>query len=78
MIHSSPSYHRLLTILSLLLINPLPFIYGLPTEKIDNSLKLTRQKRQIDYTNDDIINNKNVLLSQEEIVFEGLLGLIYF
>jgi len=78
MIHSSPSYHRLVTIISLLLINPLPFIYGLPTEKIDNNLKLTRQKRQIDYNNDDIMINKNVLQPQEEIVFEGLLGLIYF
>jgi hypothetical protein len=78
MAHLFLSYHRLITILSILLLNPLPFIYGAPTKKIDNNLKLQRQKRQIDFNNDDIMINKNVFIPEEEIIFEGLLGLTDF
>jgi len=78
MAHLFLSYHRLITILSILLLNPFPFIYGVPTKKIDNNLKLQRQKRQIDFNNDDIMINKNVFIPEEEIIFEGLLGLTDF
>jgi len=78
MAHLFLSYHRLITILSILLLNPLPFIYGAPIKKIDNNLKLQRQKRQIDFNNDDIMINKNVFIPEEEIIFEGLLGLTDF
>jgi hypothetical protein len=78
MTHLSLSYHRLITIISILLLNPLPFIYGAPTKTIDNNFKLLRQKRQINLNNDDIMINKNVFLPEEEIIFEGLLGLTDF
>jgi hypothetical protein len=75
---SSSSYYRLVTIISILLLNPLPFIYGAPTEKTDNNLKLPRHKRQNNFNNDDIMINKNVFAPKEEIIFEGLLGLTFF
>jgi hypothetical protein len=75
---SSSSYLRLTTIISILLLNPLPFIYGAPAKTPDSNFKLLRQKRQINYNNDDIMINKNVLVPEQEIIFEGLLGLINF
>jgi hypothetical protein len=75
---SSSSDHRLVTIIFILLLNPLPFIYAAPTEKININSKLLRQKREIYFDNDDLMINKNVFAPKEEIIFEGLLGLIYF
>jgi hypothetical protein len=75
MIHSffsSSSDHRLVTIISLLLLNPLPFISGAPIKKIDHNFEVSRHKRQIN------LNNENIFLPKEEIIFEGLLGLIDF
>jgi len=74
---SSSSYYRLVTIISILLLNPLPFISGAPTEKTENTLQLSRQKRQINFNNDDIMINENVFIPNEKIIFEGLLGLTY-
>ncbi len=75
-ISSSASYPRLVTIISILLLNPSPFIYGKPTEKIDKHFKLPRQNRHINFNSDDILINKNPAVSEQEIIFEGLLGLI--
>jgi hypothetical protein len=78
MVHSSFSsssfYLRLVTIISLSLLNPLPFIHGAPTKNTDSNFKLLRQKRQTIYNNDGIMIN----LGKQEIVFEGLLGSINF
>jgi hypothetical protein len=75
-ISSSSSYHRLVTVISIILLNPLPFIYGVPTEKIDNNFKLSRHKRPIDFNDNDINLNNNDFTSEQGIIFEGLLGLI--
>ncbi|CAF0927504.1 unnamed protein product [Adineta steineri] len=74
---SSSTYHRLITIICILLLNPLPFIYGVPTEKIDNNAKLRRQKRHVNFNNDDILFNKENFMPKQEIIFEGLLGCKY-
>jgi hypothetical protein len=75
-ISSSSSYPRLVTIISILLLNPSHFIYGKPTEKIDRHFKLPRQNRHINFNSDDILINKNPFAFKQEIIFEGLLGLI--
>jgi hypothetical protein len=72
----SSSYPRFVTIISILLLNPSPFIYGTPTEKINKHFKLPRQNRHINFNSDDILINKNPFVSEQEILFEGLLGLI--
>jgi protein tyrosine phosphatase len=74
---SSSSDHRLVTIICILLLNPLPFIYAAPTETININSKLLRQKREIYFDNDDLMINKNVFAPKEEIIFEGLLGCKY-
>ena len=67
----------MVTLISILLLNPLPIIYGAPTEKTNNHLKLPRQKRQINYNNNDFMINRNVFISEEKIRFEGLIGCKY-
>ncbi|CAF3413861.1 unnamed protein product [Rotaria sp. Silwood1] len=74
---SSTSYYRFVTVISILLLNPLPLINGIPTGKSNTNLKLLRQKRQINFNNDDMTMTKNVLLPKEEIIFQGLLGCKY-
>jgi hypothetical protein len=73
MVQKSSSYHRLVTIISLLLLNPLPFIYAAPIEKTNINSKLPRQKRDAFFHNDDSI----FIAPKQEIIFEGLLGLKY-
>ena len=84
---SSSSCHRLVTLISILLLNPLPIIYGAPTPKTNDDLTVQRHKRQIIYNSDDngddttdlIINNSNEYLvaPEPDFVFEGLIGLIH-
>jgi hypothetical protein len=78
---SNSSCHRLVTLISILLLNPLPIIYGAPTKKTDNDLTtVQRHKRQIiSNVDDDGINfidsNEYPTVPEPEIVFEGLLVL---
>jgi protein tyrosine phosphatase len=76
---SSSSYcHRLVTLIIILLINPLPIIYGAPTKKSDNDLTaVQRHKRQIYSDDDGIDSNEYLTVPEPEIVFEGLLGCKY-
>ncbi len=72
---SSSSYYRLVIIL---ILNPLPFLYGVPIEKTDINSKFQRQKRQINFNNADLMINKNGFIQKEKLIFEGLLGLTHF
>jgi len=78
---SSLSCHRLVTLITILLLNPLPIIYGAPTKKTDNDLTaVQRHKREIiSIDDDDSINNfdSNEYLNEPEteLIFEGLIGL---
>lgn len=79
---SSSSPHRLVTLISILLLNPLPIIQGAPTRETNNDeLTVHRHKRQLISTNLDdgslnIANlNENLVAPEPEIVFEGLLGM---
>jgi hypothetical protein len=78
----SSSCHRLVTLITILLLNPLPIIYGAPTKKTDNDLtSVQRHKRQIIPNDDDGISfinpNEYQISSEAEISFEGLLGCKY-
>lgn len=81
---SSSSCHRLVTLIAFLLLNPLPIIQGAPTKKATNDVtSVQRQKRQIFSADDDGLNlidsNEVNNVLEQEIVFEGLIGLkIYF
>ncbi len=80
---STSSYHRLVTLITILLLNPLPIIYGAPTKKTDNDVAaVQRHKRQIISNDDDGINfidsNDYLTVPEQEIIFEGLLGLKIF
>jgi len=84
LLSSSSSCHRLVTLITILLLNPLPIIYGAPTPKTNNDLTVQqRHKRQIisNYDDDDgtnIINSNEYFISPEpKIIFEGLLGCRY-
>jgi len=77
---SSSSCHRLVTLITILLLNPLPIIYGAPTPKANNDLTaVQRHKREV--FSDDGINlidtNEYFNTPETEIVFEGLLGCKY-
>ena len=77
LLSSSSSQHRLITLISILLLNPLPIIYGAPTPDSKKDLTVQRQKRQLFSTGLDEINfEKNEEPSEPvaEIVFEGLIG----
>lgn len=81
---SPSSYrHRLVILIATLLLNPLPIIYGAPTQKAENDLRATQRHRRQIFSNDDdgiheIINSNEYLISPEqEIAFEGLLGCKY-
>jgi protein tyrosine phosphatase len=79
---SSSSYHRLVTLITILLLNPLPIIYGAPLQKSDNDLTaIQRYKRQIISDDDDSVNfldsNEYLTIPEPELVFEGLLGCKY-
>ncbi|UJR28437.1 hypothetical protein I4U23_009677 [Adineta vaga] len=82
---SSFSCHRLVTLITILLLNPLPIIYGAPTKKSDNDLttNVQRHKRQIFSSDgdDDGFNsfetNEYPLVAESEIIFEGLIGCKY-
>lgn len=77
---SSSSYRRLVTLITILLLNPLPIIHGAPTPKNSNHdlTAVQRHKRQV-LSDDDGINSFPVdeYLSEptSEVVFEGLLGM---
>ena len=73
---SSSSCHRLVTLITILLLNPLPIIHGAPTKKSDNDLTaVQRHKRQIYSDDDGIDSNEYLTVPDSEIVFEGLLGM---
>lgn len=83
LLSSSSSKYRLVTLISILLLNPLAIINGAPTRHSKHDLTLQRHKRQI-FSNDrddTILNipdsNEYVLSSEPTIVFEGLLGCRY-
>lgn len=81
---SSSSCHRLVTLISILLLNPLPLLYGAPTPKTNDDLTVQRHKRQIIYNSDDdgddataqITSNLNdyLVAPVPDFVFEGLIG----
>jgi len=75
---SSSSTHRLVTLITILLLNPLPIIFGAPTQKSDKDLTaVQRHKRQI-YVDDDALEfNEHPPRSEPEVVFEGLIGCKY-
>ena len=78
LLSSSSSCHRLVTLITILLLNPLPIIYGAPTKKSDTNdlTAVQRHKRQIYVDDDDgIDSNEYFAVPEPEIVFEGLLGL---
>jgi hypothetical protein len=76
LLSSSSSCHRLVTLITILLLNPLPIIHGAPTKKSDNDLTaVQRHKRQIYVDDDGIDSNEYFAVPEPEIVFEGLLGL---
>jgi len=81
---SSSSCHRLVTLISILLLNPLPIIHGAPTKSADHDLttNVQRHKRQILFSDDDdgissLPTNEYLILPEPEVVFEGLLGCKY-
>ena len=78
---SSSSHHRLVTLISILLLNPLPIILGAPTRKTSHDeLAVQRHKRQLISTDldDGSLNTADpdeyTVTPELEIVFEGLLG----
>lgn len=84
---SSSSCHRLVTLISILLLNPLPLLLGAPTPNIHDDRSVQRHKRQIIYNSDDddgndatalSVNNPNEYLvaPEPDFVFEGLIGVI--
>lgn len=83
LLSSSSSKYRLVTLISILLLNPLAIINGAPTRQAKHDLTLQRHKRQIfsNVHDDAILNipdsNEYVLSSEPQIVFEGLLGCRY-
>jgi hypothetical protein len=78
LLSSSSSCHRLVTLITILLLNPLPIIHGAPTKKSDNDLTaVQRHKRQIYVDDDGIDSNEYFAVPEPEIVFEGLLGCKY-
>ncbi|CAF2578887.1 unnamed protein product [Rotaria sp. Silwood2] len=79
---SSSSCHRLVTLITILLLNPLPIIYGAPTKKATNDVTaIQRQKRQTISNDEDGINlidsNKYLMSPEPDINFEGILGCKY-
>ncbi|CAF3310877.1 unnamed protein product [Rotaria socialis] len=74
---SSTSHHRLIAIISILLLNPLPLVDCVPTEKRNANTRLLRQKRQTDFNNGDMTFKENTFSQTDEINFEGLLGCKY-
>ncbi|CAF1675744.1 unnamed protein product [Rotaria magnacalcarata] len=82
LLSSSSSCRRLVTLITIILLNPLPIIYAAPTEKATNDVTaIQRQKRQTVFNDDDGINladsSEYPLVSEQDIVFEGLLGCKY-
>lgn len=74
---SSFSSHRLVTLITILLLNPLPFIYAAPTQiSSENSpTAVQRHKRDL-YVDDDTDDfDQYLLVPDTELVFEGLIGL---
>lgn len=78
---SSFSCHRLVTLITILLLNPLPIIHGAPTKKSDNELtpNVQRHKRDVFTSDDDdsfnsLQANEYPLISDTKIIFEGLIG----
>ncbi|CAF0783006.1 unnamed protein product [Adineta ricciae] len=74
---SSPVDHRLVTFLSILLLNNAIFLHAIPTEIIRNDVKLQRQKRHVNYNRDDILVDENVVIPDQDLLLEGLLGCKY-
>ncbi|CAF1037550.1 unnamed protein product [Adineta ricciae] len=81
---SSFSCHRLVTLITILLLNPLPIIHGAPTKKSDNELtpNVQRHKRDVFTSDDDdgfntLQANEYPLISETKIIFEGLIGCKY-
>jgi protein tyrosine phosphatase/5-hydroxyisourate hydrolase-like protein (transthyretin family) len=85
---SSSSCRRLVAFLSLLLLNPLPIIYGAPARTAEKSQTVQqRHKRELLPINDnyatnianDYIDNGDeyILLPEPEVVYAGLLGCKY-
>ncbi|CAF1039393.1 unnamed protein product [Rotaria sp. Silwood1] len=79
---SSSSCHRLITLITILLLNPLPIIYGAPTKKVTNDVTaIQRQKRQSISNDEDGLNlidsNPYLISPDTDISFEGLLGCKY-
>ncbi|CAF0756416.1 unnamed protein product [Rotaria sordida] len=82
LLSSSSSYHRLITLITILLLNPLPIIYGAPTKKATNDVTaIQRQKRQSISNDEDGINlndsNEYLISPEPDINFDGLLGCKY-
>ena len=67
--------HRLVTFLFILLLNNAIFLHAIPTEIIGNDVKLQRQKRHVNYNRDDIFIDGNVVIPDQDLLLEGLLGL---
>ena len=73
---SSFSSHRLVTLFTILLLNPLPIIYGAPTKisSDDSTTAVQRHKRDI-YVDDDVDDfDQYLFVPDTKIIFEGLIG----
>ena len=74
---SSFSSHRLVTLITILLLNPLPFIYAAPTKtSSDDSITAVQRHKRDTYVDDDTdVFEQYSLAPDTELVFEGLIGL---
>ena len=70
---------RLATLVSILLLNPFPLLYAAPIHNTKTNFPLSREKRQINWNDDDDLTiEQDAFTSNEKIIFEGLLGLTLF
>lgn len=78
---SSSSCHRLVTLITLLLLNPLPIIHGAPTKEPSSDITAVQRHKREAFSNDDddginlIDSNEYRVEPETELTFEGFLGL---
>lgn len=73
---SSFSSHRLVILFTILLLNPLPIIFGAPTKTSsdDSTTAVQRHKRDIDVDDGTNDFDEYLIVPDTEFVFEGLIG----
>ncbi|CAF3787903.1 unnamed protein product [Rotaria socialis] len=82
LLSSSASCRRLVSLIAIILLNPLPIIYAAPTKKATNDVTAVQRLKRQTFSNDDVDVNlaessEYPFVSEQDIVFEGLLGCKY-